>query len=115
MALSWEAAIKILVCTDPEPHPFVTATKSYCAIIPGDTNRPGALVRAKALQSQTWVCWMLREQLVCFLSSGPNRRWQPTIEPPKLRRRARNHLFEPKSLSAILGKASGFALRWASY
>lgn len=83
-----EAPVKFLVSTDPEPDPFVTATKSYRAIIFGNSNRPGTLVRAQALQSQPRVRGMLRKQLICLLGGGANGRGQLTVQPPKLGRRA---------------------------
>ena len=72
---SGEAPVEFLMSTDPEPDPFVTATKSYRAVISGHSNCPGTLVRAEAFQSQPWVRGMLREQLVCLLGGGSNRRW----------------------------------------
>jgi hypothetical protein len=38
-ALSREPAIKFLVGTDPEPHPFITPTKGHCDN-PGSLERP---------------------------------------------------------------------------
>ena len=60
-ALSRKMAIEILVCTDPEPHPFITSPESHGAIVSGNANCPGTMVRVKALQSQTRMCGVLRE------------------------------------------------------